>query len=34
VSNVAIPRRNASAAFVAASERIERILVTMGLPEH
>jgi DNA-binding winged helix-turn-helix (wHTH) protein/Tfp pilus assembly protein PilF/TolB-like protein len=34
VSNVAIPRRNACAAFVAASERIERILVTMGLPEH
>jgi DNA-binding winged helix-turn-helix (wHTH) protein/tetratricopeptide (TPR) repeat protein/TolB-like protein len=34
VSNVAVPRRNASAAFVAAVERIERTLVTVGLPEH
>jgi DNA-binding winged helix-turn-helix (wHTH) protein/tetratricopeptide (TPR) repeat protein/TolB-like protein len=34
VSNVAVPRRNASAAFVAAAERIERTLVAVGLPEH
>jgi tetratricopeptide (TPR) repeat protein len=34
VSNVAVPRKNASAAFVAAAERIERTLVTVGLPEH
>jgi tetratricopeptide (TPR) repeat protein len=34
VSNVAVPRKNASAAFVAAAERIERTLVTAGLPEH
>jgi len=35
VSNVvAVPRKKASAAFVAAAERIERTLVTVGLPEH
>jgi hypothetical protein len=34
VSNVAVPRKNASAAFVAAAERIERTMVTVGLPEH
>ena len=34
VSNVALPRKNASPAFVAAIERIERVLVAEGLPEH
>jgi tetratricopeptide (TPR) repeat protein/TolB-like protein len=33
VSNVALPRRNSSPAFVAAIERIERTLVAEGLPE-
>lgn len=34
VSNVALPRKNSSPAFVAAIERIERVLVAEGLPEH
>jgi DNA-binding winged helix-turn-helix (wHTH) protein/tetratricopeptide (TPR) repeat protein len=34
VSNAAVPRKNASAAFVTATERIERALVAAGLPEH
>jgi DNA-binding winged helix-turn-helix (wHTH) protein/tetratricopeptide (TPR) repeat protein/TolB-like protein len=33
VSNFAVPRKNASAAFVAAAQRIERTLVAVGLPE-
>jgi hypothetical protein len=33
VSNAAVPRKNASAAFVTATERIERALVAAGLPE-
>jgi hypothetical protein len=33
VSNVALPRKNSSPAFVAAIERIERTLVAEGLPE-
>ena len=33
LSNVVLPRKNASAAFMAASERINRALVVAGLPE-
>jgi hypothetical protein len=34
VSNVALPRKNASAAFLAAVERIDRAFAAAGLPEH
>ena len=33
LSNVILPRKNSSAAFLAASERINRALVVAGLPE-
>jgi DNA-binding winged helix-turn-helix (wHTH) protein/tetratricopeptide (TPR) repeat protein len=34
LSNVVLPRKNSSAAFLATSERINRAFVTAGLPEH
>jgi hypothetical protein len=34
LSNVALPRKNASAAFLAAVEKINWALVAAGLPEH
>jgi hypothetical protein len=33
LGNVALPRKNASPAFVAAIEAMERVLVAEGLPE-
>jgi DNA-binding winged helix-turn-helix (wHTH) protein/tetratricopeptide (TPR) repeat protein len=34
LNNVVLPRKNSSAAFLAAAEKINRAFVTAGLPEH